>query len=81
VQGKSGLTTRYKAEGLANDTGTITARGLRQGYRGGVGGSSADGEPGAPARRCAAAATSAGKRMYAELALENEAIKGLLKKL
>src|SRR6266436_492453 len=40
-----------KAEGLVNDTGTATERGLRQGRGGGVGGSSAHGEPGAPARR------------------------------
>src|SRR5713226_2740305 len=37
-----------KAEELVNDTGTATARGLRQGHGGGVGGSSAHGEPGAP---------------------------------
>ena len=36
-----------EAEGLANDTGTDPARGLRQGHGGRVGGSPADGEPGA----------------------------------
>src|SRR5712691_5859216 len=46
-----------KAEGLVNDTGTATARGLRQGRGGGVGGSSAHGEPGAPA-----GASPAGRR-------------------
>src|ERR1700688_2400730 len=54
-----------EAEGLANDTGTDPARGLRQGRGSRVGSSPADGEPGTQTRRFAAGSATCGPQEQA----------------